>query len=450
MRMISKLPVTVLCFFLGISYAFCATPKEPAQYKLSLEDTISLAFKNNKDIQIQEEEINVARANILSAYGRFLPKVNLNAGYTHDGAVLNIPVTGMKKDEGVFSGYTNDNKVGVSIDETVYNGGADFANFKQAQLGLRVQEETLRSRKLDVVLEAKRLYYGLLLAYETERIASELVAQAQSHYEDVKKKFAQGSASKFELLQSKVQVSKLLPERVKSKNAIDSIMADLKKLLYLKMQDSIEVKEKLAFSPIQLDEEGFLKNAYMNRPEMNLKLLGIDINKWQIQTARAGGLPQVNAGADYNYRSNNLDNMFNKRHNDWSIGFSVSIPIFDAFSTKAKVQEAKARYAQAHLDKENLNEQIAVDIKKACLDLKEAFSIIDATKDDIEEAREALKISEVSFNSGEGTNLDVLDSQVTLSQIEKNYSEAVYDYLMAGAFLDRSIGRNYFAGGGKK
>jgi outer membrane protein TolC len=119
----------------------------------------------------------------------------------------------------------------------------------------------------------------------------------------------------------------------------------------------------------------------------------------------------------------------------------VSLPVFDGYSTKAKVDQARARYEQAVLAKEDLGEQIAVDIRKACLDLKQAQAIIESQKDNIEEAREALKISEVSYDNGEGTNLDVLDSQVSLSQVQKNLSEGVYDYLMAKAFLDRTMGQ---------
>lgn len=442
-RTMSRVLIVILCLFSGIPYTFCETDKAASEFSLSLKDTIIMAFKNNKDIRIQEQEIKVAKANMLAAYSQFLPKVNLDAGYTHSGAILQLALPESKKDLGIFGGYKNDNRLGVSIDESIYNGGANFANFKQAELGLEVQEETLHARKLELEFEAKRLYYGLLLAYETERIAQQLVSQAQSHYEDVKNKFSQGTASKFDLLQSKVQVSKLMPELVRAKNAIDSIMADLKKLLSLKMQDYITVKEKLAYSPIEINEGEFLKNAYMNRPEMILKSLGINISKWQIEMAKAGSQPQVSTGLDYSYRSNNLGNMFNNRHSNWSAGLSVTIPVFDGFSTKAKVEEAKARYAQAGLDKENLSDQIAVDIKKACLDLNQALSIIDASKDNIEEAKEALKIAEVSFDNGEGTNIDILDTQVTLSQIEKNYSEGIYDYLMAKAFLERSVGQGF-------
>jgi len=436
----------LLCLTFFMPYGFCQENKANIESSLSLGDAIAIAFKNNKDIQIQEQEIDIAKAQILGARSEFLPKLNLNASYTHNGTILNLSSVssgGAKKDIGVVSGYKNDNKLGVSIDESVYNGGANIANFKQVLLGLKVQEETSRSCKLDVEFETKRLYYGLLLAYETERIAQDLVNQSQSHYEDVKNKFSQGTASRFDILQSKVQVSKLTPELIKAKNAIDLIMADLKKLLGFKMQDSFNLKEKLSYSLIQIEEGEFLKLAYLNKPEMVLKSLGIDISKWAIEMAKAGNRPQINADLGYSYRSNNLRNMLNNRHSNWNAGFSVTIPIFDGFSTKAKVDETKARYAQATKELENLSDQIAVDIKRGCLDLNQAQTIIDSSKDNVEEAKEALRIAQVSYDNGVGTNLDVLDTQVSLSQIEQNYSSAIYDYLMAKAYLDRTMGKGF-------
>ena len=126
-------------------YGICEDSNAAGVMLSSLKDAVSIAFKNNKDIRIQEEEIEVARANILGAKSAFLPKLNASFGYTHNATVLSLSsATTSKKDAGVLAGYKNDNKIGVSLDESIYNGGADIANFKQAQLGLKVQEETLR------------------------------------------------------------------------------------------------------------------------------------------------------------------------------------------------------------------------------------------------------------------------------------------------------------------
>ncbi|MDD5282131.1 MAG: TolC family protein [Candidatus Omnitrophica bacterium] len=414
---------------------------------LSLRDTIITAFKNNKDIQIEEQELTISRADILEAKSEFLPLLNLNAGYTRNGAVASASTSG-KKDNGVFTGYKNDNSLGAGLSQVVYNGGFNTANLNQARLNLKVSEETLRAKKLDIEFEAKRLYYGLLLAYDTERIAQELTDNARDHYEDVKNRYAQGLSSRFDLLQSSVQVSLTMPELVKAKNAVDLIKAELKKLLSIKQQQALEITDKqLEFTLIDIREDDFLKQAYLNKPEMALRTLGIDINKWSIQMAKSGWRPQINANAGYDFRSNNWGNMINKSHNNWNIGLTLSFAVFDGFSTKAKVDAAKARYSQAILTKENLVEQIAVDVRQACLDLKQSEQVINSQKDNVGQAKEALAIAKVSYDNGEAKNLDVLDAQVSLSQIETNLSQGIYDYLMAQAELERTLGKSFLSGG---
>ncbi|MEK7308354.1 MAG: TolC family protein, partial [Nitrospirota bacterium] len=290
--------------------------------------------------------------------------------------------------------------------------------------------------------DAKRLYYGLLLAYETERIAQDALNQAIQHYEIVKQMYKYGTSSKFDMLQSGVQVSLLEPDVVKAQNEIESLKADLNKLLGRKIDLVLETDEKLVYNFIGIKENEFLKTAYLDRPEMRLKSLGIDIDKWEIQMAKSGYRPSVDLLAGYSYRSNNLNNLINEKHRNWNAGIAVNIPIFEGFSTRAKVDAAKARYVQAKIDKDNLVDTIAVEVRKACLDLKKSASIIQSQKDNLDEAKEALRISEVSYANGVAINLDVLDSQVSLAQIQKNLAAGIYDYLMAQAYLDRSIGKS--------
>jgi len=414
---------------------------------LSLRDTIVTAFKSNLDVQIQEQELLVANADILGAKSEFLPQLNLNAGYARNGAVAPT-VAYSKKDPGIFTGYKNDNSLGAGLSQIIYNGGFNTANLNQARLGLKTAEETLRAKKLDIEYDAKRLYYGLLLAYETERIAQELTDNARDHYEDVKNRYAQGLSSRFDLLQSSVQVSLAMPELVKARNAVELIKAELKKLLNFKQPHPLELMDnRLSYALTDVQEDDFLKQAYLNNPEMALETLGVDINKWSIEMAKSGWRPQVSANAGYDFRSNNLGNMMNNRHNNWNIGLTFSLAVFDGFSTKAKVDAAKTRYAQAVLTKENLVEQIAVNVRQACLDLNRAKQVIDSQKDNVAQAQEALNISQVSYDNGEAKNLDVLDAQVALSQIKTNLSQGIYDYLMAQAELDRILGNSFLTAG---
>ncbi|MCU0651942.1 MAG: TolC family protein [Candidatus Omnitrophica bacterium] len=440
---VAKLSVFVGLFFILNFNIGLASEKEAETLELSsLKDTIKIAFANNKDIQIQEYALNIATADILKARSAFLPNVDFNAGYTHNGTVLTSSGDNRaKQDPRVFSGYKDNNTMGTTVSQSIYTGGANLAVLREAQLGLKEQIETLRATKLNVELDAKRLYYGLLLAYETERIAKDLVEQATGHYEEVRERFKQGTSSRFDVLQSKVQVSLLMPQLINAQTAIELIITEMDKLIGTQVGRKIIVKDHLFYQPVEIKEEEFLKEAYLNDPEMILKSLGIDISKWAIKYARAGWLPQVGANAGYSYTSNNPGNMFNTKHNLWDIGFAVTVPIFDGFSTKAKVDAAKAKYMQALISKENLADQVGVDVKQSCLDMVKAGAIIKAQQDNLEDAKEALKISYVRYDNGVGINLDVLDAQVSLANVEKTLAEGTYDYIMAKAKLDRVMGR---------
>ncbi len=434
---VSKLIKLILIFCLIAGTGVYAQEDADSPF-MDLKKAILIAYQANKDLQMQEKQIEAAKAGILDATSRFLPGVDFDGSYTRRDKVL-AP--------NIFSGYQNDNILGLTFSETLYSGGANLSNFKQAQLILKSEDETLRAKKLDVEFEAKRLYYGLLLAIENARIAQELLDQAGAHYQNVHDKYENGTASRFDDLQSKVQVSLLIPQLVNAKNEIDIIKAQLNKLLSRDVDMAVIPEDKLEYSQIEIEENDFLQQAYLNKPEMILKSLGVDIDRWAIKMANAGYRPQIDLKGDYTYRSGNLNNIFNDKQRNWSAGIAVRVPIFDGFSSQAKVAAARARYAEAKISKSNLADQIAVDIRQACLDLRKAQAIIDSQKDNVVEAREALRISEVSFDNGVAINLDVLDAQTSLAQVQKNLADGIYDYLMAEAHLYRTMGKSILTEG---
>lgn len=424
------------------SYSVEITVKDARTF--TIQEAIRIAILNNKSVQIQEEELAYSKGNVLYAVSLFLPKVNLNYDFTYTEAVLDTkPAQGHRKDTRIFTGYKSDNRSGLTIDEMVYNGGANIATFKQAKLQVKAQEESLRSTKLAVEFEVKRLFYGVLLAYETRRIAADLVEQARAHYEEAKQMFAQGTASKFDVLQSKTQVARLIPQLVNAENAIELLLAELKKELGTDMLKPIDVAGVLDHRPIKIDEDAFLKEAYSKSPEIIMKVLGIDIGKWAIEFAKSGWYPQVSANANFNYRSDKFTDMINNTHGNWSIGVRTSIAAFDGFATKAKVDEAKARYNQAKLQELDTIDQVTLDIKNACLNMAEAEAVVAAERDSIDEAKEALRLAEVRYVNGVGINLDVFDSQVALAQVEQYLAQGIYDYIVAKAQLDKTIGREF-------
>jgi outer membrane protein TolC len=176
---------------------------------------------------------------------------------------------------------------------------------------------------------------------------------------------------------------------------------------------------------------------------MMLKLLGMDMEKWAIEYAKSGWYPDISAAANYYYRSNFAGDMLNSYHSNWDVGVKASIAIFDGFATKARVDAAKARYEESRIKKDDVVDQLAVDITTACLDLVKAKAVIDAESDSISEAKESLRLANIRFENGVGINLDILDAQVALAQVQQSLAQGIYDYIMAKSQLDRTMGREF-------
>jgi outer membrane protein TolC len=205
-------------------------------------------------------------------------------------------------------------------------------------------------------------------------------------------------------------------------------------------EQEVTLAGKLAFSQVKIDEASFQAEALAHNPEIALKRLGIDIGKQNVEIAKSGWKPDVGGNIRYEYISDDVTNMFNDRHNNWTAGVNITIPLFDGFSALSKTRQAKARFEIAKTEKEDVEKRVAIDVKRACLDLAEAAAVVESQRESVAEAKEALHIAEVSYANGVGTNLDVLDAEVSLATVEKNLSEGIYDELMAEASLNRSRG----------
>ena len=92
---------------------------------LTIKDCIDLAIRNNKSIQIQEEEMDYAKANVLYANSLFMPQADFSVGYTHNDAVaLTDSTPRSRKDGRIFFGYKNQQLAQFTVNESIYNGGA--------------------------------------------------------------------------------------------------------------------------------------------------------------------------------------------------------------------------------------------------------------------------------------------------------------------------------------
>jgi outer membrane protein TolC len=198
----------------------------------------------------------------------------------------------------------------------------------------------------------------------------------------------------------------------------------------------------LNFEPVRYDAESALASAREHRPE--LRRLGKlqDAAEQSVTTARANFYPSLQAFGAYQWDGINFANPVygNENVNGWMFGLQSTWSIFDGRATDGKVRQAKSQLEQARISVASEELEIDVEVRQAISTLQEAGELVTASKQTIEQAAEALRLAEAKYHAGSATQLDVLTSQVALTQAKTDQLTANYNYLVALANVRKAIG----------
>jgi outer membrane protein TolC len=129
----------------------------------------------------------------------------------------------------------------------------------------------------------------------------------------------------------------------------------------------------------------------------------------------------------------------NEKHG-WIAGVQVTWSLFDGRRTEGKVKEATALYERAGVDLDDTGRRIELEVRTAYSNFIEADEVLKSQEKVQEEAEEALRLARARSEAGTGTQLDVLSAQTALTEARTTQIQALRDYSVARARLERAIG----------
>ena len=410
---------------------------------LTLEESIRLALSQNPYHLAAEERLETARAKLREAAAGFLPSLNSEGLHTlaEKVFILEFPsfIPG-EPPQRISMDFTKDYQFYLNFSLPLFTGGRLTSGYKQAKYNLRSTEEAVRQSKHITVFNAKKAFYGYLLTKDFVKVAEEAVDVAEKHLKNVKSLYGVGMASKFDLLRSEVQVANLKPQLIKARNNLKIAELSLKTLLGLDLSQPIEIKGYLTYEPFEPDLEESVSKAMLKRPEISQLKYQKQMAGQGLKLARASNLPSFAVSATYNFWADQL----NFRKDTWQSFYTVNlvftIPLFNGFATSARVAQSKAMIKELGFTQKGLIDIIKFEVRKAILRLQEAKESLLSQEKNVEQAQESLRIAELNFSEGLATTLDISSAQAALSQAKTNYSQALYDYVMSLAELDKAMG----------
>ena len=179
-----------------------------------------------------------------------------------------------------------------------------------------------------------------------------------------------------------------------------------------------------------------------------------EVLRRSLKAANAGRMPTLAAFGSASYTGNDMEpfNFGGAAATDdsryfWthpiSVGLQLSVPIFSGLTKMNRSRELKNQISQLSLQRSYARQQIDVQVRSALNDLLTARETMYAQELTVEQACKAYKISDTRYRAGAGTILELNSAQLSQTQAQLNFSQAIYDYLSAKAEYDRIVGREH-------
>jgi len=420
-----------------------AQPTNPRS--ISFNEAVQLALQNNTDIRQARNAISSSEAQLSQRRGDFLPNLNVSVnGSQRFGTTFDQNV-GEFVSESTF-GMT----LGASTSINAFDGFAKLARLRSSQFDLQGSELDLDRTRQDVVFSVIGQYLDVILSSENLEIQRENLEAQEQQLEQTREFVRVGTQPRSDLFQQEAQVASAELSVLQAERAFQINQVQLVRTLQL---DPFEDYE---FEIMSLDEDDIvvqdydlqelLQQSFDRRPDLRSQQQTIASADQGIREARSGYLPSLSLTASTSGNFTDqlsgfsfADQVLDQRRTE-SIGFSLSIPIFDRLQTRNQVQQARVQHENARISLEGSRQDVAIQVREAYLDFVSAQKELDVTRVQERAAERALEATQERYNVGSATLVELTQSQADFISAASDRVQARFELVFQQRLIDYYVG----------
>jgi outer membrane protein TolC len=193
--------------------------------------------------------------------------------------------------------------------------------------------------------------------------------------------------------------------------------------------------DNLTFVRYDITFEDMLKRAYRQRADLTSILIKKKAAEASIEMSKKDYYPTLSGNAAYGRVGERFP-----LEDIWNVGMTVTFPLFSGFSTGYQVEEAIANLNLLKANEEALRQGILLEVQQAYLNLQEASERIFTAEMTVRQAEENLELANGRYAAGVGNPIEVTDAEVSLINSKTTYIQALYDYRIAQASIEKAAG----------
>ena len=469
-----------------------ATPATVAR-RLSLDEALRMAETQSEAVQIARASVTRANGQQLQARSQYLPQISGTGSYARtlrsqfsalagatagpDTGIAALPslcspsipanATAAERNAALAQSVTcapagggidftkvgfgakNQWALGLNLSQNVFAGGRIASQNQAANAAARSATIEVTAQRAQLALDVTQAYYDAALADRLVSITESALSQTEEVLRQTRVARQVGNQSEFELLRAQVSRDNQLPQVIQSRGNRQVAYLRLKQLLNVALDDSLQLTTALDDSSAAATTAIVTAAASVVHPgaavtpvvdtsaaeRAPVRQLAENVRAQEafVRAARGQRFPavQITSGYQRLFYPNTVFPTLSDFRENWTVGASLSVPIFTGGRIRGEEMGAEANLAEARVRLQQTREFAALDARVALNTLEQAEATLRASRGTTEQAVRAYSIDQIRYREGISTQTDLTQSRLLLEQSLANRAVAARDVAVA-------------------
>lgn len=455
---------------------------------VTLETFRELALANNKQLMMSREKIRKAEYQNKEAFAAYLPGIDFNGGYVYNQKELSIfdsdqmlptktfdlktqsyqfnlvtdPATGMpiKGPNGQYipsqvalipkeaMTYDIHNVFfgALTLTQPVYMGGKIVAMNRLTKAAERAARALHTAEAENVIYAVDAAYWQVVSLKAKEKLARSFVNLLDSLDRNVNLMFKEGVATRSDVLSVDVKLNSARVDLTKVENGLVLSRMALAQICGLPIDAEFTLADENSDVPVPsvdlIPAGGYdMESIYERRPDLRALGQAVEAAHQQSKVALSDMLPKVAIVGAYGFSNPNMFDGFKKRFNGaFSVGATVSIPLWHWGGNYNKYRAAKSDAIVRELELENARELVSLQVSQASFKTQEAYKTFASTSTNLAKADENLRTATLAFREGVATTDNVMEAQTAWLKAHSEQIDALIDVQLCRTYLSKALG----------
>lgn len=405
----------------------------------SLADAWKMAQENDQGVAAAAADVDSARAAERAARAARLPTLSANGSYTRFDTApqFQFDVAGSTLYAPIFSG-DDFSAAGVQLKLPVYTGGRLSRSIAAAHQDTSGALEAEQAQRAALRLGVVQSYIDILRMRRLLQTAESTVASLSAHASDVSNLVERELVARSDLLAARVARANAEQQRVRAANSVALAEAAYNRRLGQRLDRKPDLDATITPPHMEVPDapDDLVAAALRSRSEIRAFAARSESLNLKSQAERATLLPQIAISGGYSH----LDNEILDRRDLSMVSIGVSWNLFDGGQARNRSASLHAASRAAQSRQQDLRSMIELEVRQAWLDVREARARMQTTAEAVAQADENLRMTRELYDTGLGTNTQVLDAIALQVTATTNRDNAALDEILALYRLSHAVG----------